>query len=278
MIVAAKRAVGTTINGFKILAYCGPVGNNHVVLSKCPCGAVARRHFSNISKQRYCTKCHPRNHKHGFAKIPEYKVWTAMKQRCLNPKDAGYLRYGGRGITVARRWLTFDKFIADLGRRPSANHTLERKNVNMGYCPSNVVWAPRSVQGNNRTDNRMITWRGVTRTVGQWARHINITVSGLRRRLARMPIEKAMTMPVAGGRRLRKVRFSPVESDWVRVMKALRVAQMCGGSRKEGECPVCAGKDGIHLPYCIVGRVLEEFGYRALLKRGLRAPHGAYAG
>lgn len=272
---------GAVINGFKVLSYRPKrIGNNIAVLARCPkCKRNRVRLLSNLYKVKSCGCDNTRNFRHGGASWPEYKVWTSMKQRCMNPKEASYSQYGGRGITVCTRWLVFKNFIADLGRRPTDNHTLERKDVNKGYNPDNVIWAPRPAQGLNRTNNRFITWRGETRTLSEWARYISITQSGLRQRLKRMSVEKAMTMPFSGiGRRVRAVRFVPTNSVWSFVMSALREAQMCGADRKAGECPVCAGRDGIHLPYCKVGRALERYSYRRLLKRGLRSVAGAYGG
>lgn len=82
---------------------------------------------------------------------PEYRSWQMMKNRCNNPKTRDYPYYGGRGITVCRRWAAdFTAFLADMGRRPSPEHTLERRNTNRGYSPSNCYWATREAQSRNR--------------------------------------------------------------------------------------------------------------------------------
>lgn len=85
---------------------------------------------------------------------PEYRCWQALKNRCSNPKSQDWSYYGGRGITVCDRWLDFENFLYDMGRRPSALHTLDRKNVNKGYYKRNCRWATRRQQSQNRTDNR----------------------------------------------------------------------------------------------------------------------------
>lgn len=85
---------------------------------------------------------------------PEYRAWQAMKNRCLNPKANDWHYYGGRGITVHERWLTYDNFLLDVGRRPSDLHTLDRKDVNKGYSKKNCRWATRRQQSQNRTDTR----------------------------------------------------------------------------------------------------------------------------
>jgi hypothetical protein len=81
---------------------------------------------------------------------PEYRSWQMMKNRCLNPRARDYARYGGRGITLCKRWYVFETFLEDMGRRPSAAHTLERLNTEKGYTPRNCCWATREVQARNR--------------------------------------------------------------------------------------------------------------------------------
>jgi hypothetical protein len=74
-----------------------------------------------------------------------------MRSRCRNPKDTSYKDYGGRGITVCKRWQGpqgFQNFLADLGERPR-NKTLDRKDVNGNYEPGNCRWATSKEQGNN---------------------------------------------------------------------------------------------------------------------------------
>jgi hypothetical protein len=81
---------------------------------------------------------------------PEYRSWQMMKNRCLNPKAEDFKYYGGRGITVCKKWMRFEGFLEDMGRRPSPLHTLERKNNNKVYCKRNCKWATRKEQARNR--------------------------------------------------------------------------------------------------------------------------------
>src|SRR6266852_236405 len=82
---------------------------------------------------------------------PEYNSWQHMKNRCLNLRARDYAYYGGRGIKIAVRWLDFNAFLEDMGLRPSPLHTLERRNNDGNYTPSNCYWATRCEQSSNRT-------------------------------------------------------------------------------------------------------------------------------
>lgn len=87
--------------------------------------------------------------KHGMSAHPVYMVWKTMRQRCLNPKSKDYVDYGARGVRIDPRWDSFEAFYSDMGERPEGM-TLERKDNDVGYCPSNCVWASWSDQNANK--------------------------------------------------------------------------------------------------------------------------------
>ena len=97
-----------------------------------------------------------RQTKHGDAPFgqphtDEYRTWQHIKSRCLNPNVRGYEHYGGRGIAVCDAWLDdYAAFLRDMGRRPSAKHSIERLNNDGNYEPGNCVWATAIVQNRNR--------------------------------------------------------------------------------------------------------------------------------
>lgn len=92
---------------------------------------------------------------HGMSHVggnqhPLYRTWAGMKERCSNPNHMMYHRYGGRGISVEERWLTFTNFIADVGEKPDPTYTLDRVDNNGNYGPDNFRWATRKEQSMKR--------------------------------------------------------------------------------------------------------------------------------
>lgn len=107
---------------------------------------------------------------HGMSNSCEFSTWTDIQTRCSNENAKSFADYGGRGIKVCSRWLeSFDNFFADMGPRPSANHSIERDDVNGDYEPGNCRWATAQEQARNKRNNRLVTIDGVTKIAADWA-------------------------------------------------------------------------------------------------------------
>jgi hypothetical protein len=109
--------------------------------------------------------------KHGCKGTKLYRVWCSMKERCNNPNNKSYSRYGGRGITICEDWmLSFEKFNEwAINNGYSENLTIDRKNNNGNYEPSNCRWITISEQNRNYSRNHLITYKGQTKCLSDWA-------------------------------------------------------------------------------------------------------------
>lgn len=138
-----------------------------------------------------------KNTRHGAFKTRLYRIWRGMKERCHNPNAPAYSRYGGRGITVCKRWHDFRNFRADTMRTYRDNLTLDRINNNGPYSPKNCRWVTAEVQGNNRNNNNVLEFNGERMTCSQWARKLGMREITLSKRIhAGWSVRKALTAPV----------------------------------------------------------------------------------
>lgn len=134
--------------------------------------------------------------KHGESGTPEYIHWLRIKSRCGNPKNKDYPNYGGRGITICKRWATdFEAFKNDMGGRPPGM-TIGRIDNNAEYGPENCRWENISQQNNNKRDTNQVEFQGVTYTsISVCARAIGITRDSLRRRIQKEGIKCHKRIP-----------------------------------------------------------------------------------
>lgn len=112
-----------------------------------------------------------------------YVSWRNMRSRCLRPTNPSYPNYGGRGITICKRWESFENFLSDMGPKPTRAHSLERLNNNRGYFPKNCTWATQIAQCNNQRSTRLIRFGGKVQSLSAWSREIGMSASGLLTRL-----------------------------------------------------------------------------------------------
>jgi len=176
-------------------------------ICKCDCGNTSTPEaYSLMSKKTKSCGCYIReitrkrnitnnpvkygkeNHgfKHGGPKLhpAEYQVWVDMRRRCYRVNHKSYKNYGGRGITICTEWLdNFPQFYADMGKRTSDQHSIDRRNNEKGYTPENCHWATIKEQLNNRRNTIFITANGRKQSLSAWSGEINVPYARLRARV-----------------------------------------------------------------------------------------------
>ena len=178
--------VGVTDNGKATWLCRCACGEERVVAGKWlrsgntrSCGCLQREKASARAKKGIAVT-------HGRSKTPEFCAWGDMVERCRCPTNRAYKHYGGRGITVCDRWLeSFENFYADMGDRPSKQHTLDRIENDGPYSPGNCRWATWDVQYRNRRQTVSITYSGETKCQKDWCQEYGVDEATFAQRLSR---------------------------------------------------------------------------------------------
>jgi hypothetical protein len=197
-----KSYIGQTLGIFEISAFAGrdKSGNSMWIGS---CRHCSGTHVGRVEVLRKALSCgclfremlSARAKTHGKSKTAEYCIHRNMVRRCTDPTDHAFKDYGGRGITVCDSWLEdVRNFISDMGLRPTKLHTLDRKDNNGNYEPSNCRWATRIEQANNKRNVLRISFNGQSLSLREWSTLTGISKDALYLRISRgMPIERALT-------------------------------------------------------------------------------------
>lgn len=205
-----KDLTGQAFGRWTVVAYHGreqSQGGGNIWNCQCQCGTTrAVKATSLVSGRSQSCGCRhkeivtaagrTKNKTHGRTGTKEYRAWNQMLQRCHNPENPTYERYGAKGVTVCERWReSFEAFFADVGLCPSPNHTLDRIDPAGNYGPDNVRWLPAELQSANRKNVKRFDYRGERLTIPELAARIGIKPATLRARLVVMgwSVERATT-------------------------------------------------------------------------------------
>ncbi len=201
--------IGFRYSRLVVIGYAGQtVGKKSRWLCRCDCGSEKIVSGANLQRGSVLScGCFGREaarlrlFTHGQTNSLEYKSWCGMKDRCTNSNSKDYPRYGGRGIKVCKRWLKFENFLADMGRKPTPKHSIEMVGNFGNYEPGNCKWATAAEQSNNRRSSRFLTYMDSTLTITQWASRVGIRKSTIRERLERgWGVAEALTTLVHGSK------------------------------------------------------------------------------
>lgn len=162
-------------------------------MCKCSCGNTTKVSMSHLrtGHTQSCgcifTENPPRllhGHNRKGQRTPLYHVWDQMLARCQNPKSTAYKKYGAKGVTVCTEWQESSRFIEwALQNGYKEGLTLDRKDAQGNYEPSNCRWETPMVQGINKRISVKNTsgFSGVCPKRNKWVSRI--TVDGVRKNL-----------------------------------------------------------------------------------------------
>lgn len=170
----------------------------------CTCGNKFIAEGSNI-RQGHTKSCgclrsrYAKRKSHGQINTKLYSKWNSMKTRCNNPNHDSFINYGNKGIEVCEEWNnSFEKFYDwSIDSGYSEGLSLDRVDNSKGYYPENCRWVEFKEQGRNKTNNRLLTYKGKTLCLSEWAETMGLPDYVLRNRLNRgWSVEKSLTTPV----------------------------------------------------------------------------------
>lgn len=185
------------------------------------CGCLAKENMEillEIGAKNKAKKLEQKKIKEESRALPKnkhslYKTWRGMITRCYDSKTPMFKYYGGRGISICESWLGkrskgeiasidgFETFLADMGAKPTLEHSIDRINSDGNYEPNNCRWATIEEQSNNRTNSLPVGFRqsdvkerrrnkrqtmtatikGKTQSVNKWAKQLDITYQGIKK-------------------------------------------------------------------------------------------------
>jgi hypothetical protein len=142
---------------------------------------------------------------HGLSKLPEYRLWCHIIDRCENPRNKAFALYGAQGIRMIGLWRqTFVAFYGDMGHRPSPLHSIDRidpAGPYTGPCAEypqgNCRWATTIEQANNMRTNIRFTFNSRTQTLAEWCHELQLNYMTVYSRLERgWTIDRALTQRI----------------------------------------------------------------------------------
>ena len=137
--------------------------------------------------------------------LPHYtrlrQIYALMKTRCYNVHSPNYKYYGGRGVTVCDEWKNDFKAFYDwaITHGYADDLSIDREKINGEYSPKNCRWVTRKVQGNNKSNNVLLTLNGETHTLPEWS-----TITGLKQYVIRNRLKRNWSVSDALGREVGK--------------------------------------------------------------------------
>lgn len=166
-----------------VLGYVGLRNGRSHWLCQCACGnrTIKRANLMRRGETASCG-CLEKEHHHWLkhpqavgCRTPEYTAFQNAKRRCTDANRPEWPAYGGRGIEF--RFKSFGEFFAELGRRPSDQHSIDRIDNDGHYEAGNVRWSTRKQQNQNTRQNTLVTLDGITKPITEWCKVLGVSKS-----------------------------------------------------------------------------------------------------
>lgn len=205
---APKDWAGQTFGYLTAIRDVGSTGAKRLWEYRCRCGKLVIRQGARVAKSTragHIASCGcyigELRRTHGMSGHPAFAIWRSMLDRCRLSTHQAWHNYGARGITVCSEWQTFDGFWSDMGATYQPGLTIDRRDNEQGYSPSNCEWRTPMEQCNNKRNNVHINTPWGRMTVAQAARRSGLGVTTLHYRLTRGVTGSALfRVPDSGSR------------------------------------------------------------------------------
>jgi len=200
-----------TVAGAVVVARAPSRGMRTFWACKCSCGNEFEAHGTKLRRNliQRCKACRAkftgdRSRTHGKSKTSEYIIWSKLRERCNNPTSPAYASYGGRGITVCARWSSFERFLEDMGPRPSRNYSVDRIDNDGNYEPENCKWATQKEQCRNTRRNHYLEYQGRIQCMQAWCEELGLNPDTVKQRINLLgwSVAKSFETPVRSLRRV----------------------------------------------------------------------------
>lgn len=195
-----SSGIGSRFNNLKQLGASFSLKGCRWMVAECSCGKIIAVKMAQVRKgQIGCMDCKiVRQTKHGQTGSREFWTWESMIARCTRLTHRHFKDYGGRGISVCDHWLhSFENFYADMGPRPSDQHSIDRIDNDGNYEPANCRWATSTEQAANRRNTRHFVFDGQEMTQVELCALFGISKATFYTRLRRgLSVDEAVTRPV----------------------------------------------------------------------------------
>lgn len=194
---SAPEIAGSKFGKLTAVRFDSRKGPNNYWLFKCECGnelvaPLADVKFRSKRREIACRACAHKalaekikthGHSAGGEWSPLYRTWSAMRERCTNPKQKCWHLYGGKGVKI--EWASFEDFLRDMGPTFQKGLSIGRKDSNGNYTKDNCRWETTKEQARNTSTNVNVSAFGQTKCISAWAEDVGIDPEVIRRRLIR---------------------------------------------------------------------------------------------